>query len=173
VLRLFARYTSRQHLPDASMAHVSYYLRSRYAGSSFCEYKCGFSHDYVAMLQHSTVACCSALSFSQSVVILYFLLLFAAISIVISVYLHCLDCLFMTWWQELLCHLAVVCCALSPVYSDTTQLNSTRRPVELSWVELCRYKTRYTYNMALYKSKNDTTLSVPTEVVLNLIVSPV
>jgi len=29
---------------------------------------------------------------------------------------------------------------LSPVYSDTTQLNSTRHRVELSWVELCRYK---------------------------------
>ena len=30
--------------------------------------------------------------------------------------------------------------ALSPVYSDTTQLNSTRRRVELSCVELCRCK---------------------------------
>ena len=29
---------------------------------------------------------------------------------------------------------------LSPVYSDTTQLNSTQLDVELSWVELCRYK---------------------------------
>ena len=28
---------------------------------------------------------------------------------------------------------------IRPVYSDTTQLNSTRRPVEFSWVELRRY----------------------------------
>ena len=26
------------------------------------------------------------------------------------------------------------------VYSDTTQLNSTQLDVELSWIELCRYK---------------------------------
>ena len=31
-----------------------------------------------------------------------------------------------------------------PVYSDTTQLNSTRRRVELSWVEVCRYKRAFT-----------------------------
>ena len=39
------------------------------------------------------------------------------------------------------CHVQrVLRLALSRVYSGTTQLNSTRRRVELSWVELSRYK---------------------------------
>ena len=37
---------------------------------------------------------------------------------------------------------------LSPVYSDTTQLNSTRRRVELSWVQLCRYKRGFSSSAA-------------------------